>query len=345
MKEVRSPKKLGRQNTEFRIKKILYIILLFLFFGLIFSPDIPASTAKRPKHFQIGEEILSHIIEAGNTDFLSPKSLRGKTVLMVFAAAEQEFSQKALQDIQNIVDRLKLKKFTAIGIVSSSKGHQEVQRLIEKHRLKYQVLYDEGDIATQLKILVYPTTLIIDRKGRLAYYYSLYTSNYHDVILAHLKRIIDDKAQSYINEQMAKRKQKEGVKKAREEIERGNVKSAVTALTNLLRKGHDSYNIHLLLGYSFIRLHDPGKALAHFKKAKDIQPGSTSVDLGMGIAYSRAGQKKNAVSILTKIAKNDPDSVFAYRELSRIFEEKNEVDKAIYYIKKELEGLTLQAKD
>jgi Tfp pilus assembly protein PilF len=65
----------------------------------------------------------------------------------------------------------------------------------------------------------------------------------------------------------------------------------------------------------------------------------------MGIAYSRAGQKKNAVSILTKIVKNDPDSVFAYRELSRIFEEKNEVDKAIYYIKKELESLNLQGKD
>jgi tetratricopeptide (TPR) repeat protein len=300
---------------------------------------------KQSNRFQIGDEILPHIIEMGSSESSILKSLKGKTIVMVFATTSQEFSQKALQDVQTMIDRLPLKGFKAIGIVSSSKGSQEVQNLIEKSRLNYPVIFDEEDLIAQLRILVYPTTLIIDRNGRLAYYYALYASNYYDQLSAQLKRIIEDKEGSYLNEEMVKKQQKEEIKKAREEIARGNVEDAVTTLTNLLQKGHDSYELHLLLGYSLIKVQQPEKALSHFKKAKEMQHDSTIADLGLGIAYSRSGEIANAFSLLNKTVKNDPDSLLAYRELSHIFEEKGELDKAIYYIKKELDCLIHRIKD
>ncbi len=107
-------------------------------------------------------------------------------------------------------------------------------------------------------------------------------------------------------------------------------------LNKLVRTGADTYPIHLLLGYASIKLNEPQKALAHFKKASEIQPNSIRADLGMGIAYSRAGKTEEALTILTKIVPNGPDSFFAYRELSHIFEKQNRMDKALYYIKKEL---------
>lgn len=327
------------------MKAVLFFTILFTF-CFIFSPHPFASSVKHSKRFQIGEEILSHIIEAAGTESSYLKFLKGKTILMVFASAEQEFSKKALQNVQNIVDRLNLKDVKAIGIVSSSKGDQEVQSLVEKYHLKYQVIYDEGDsVSTQLRILVYPTTLIINSQGRLAYYYALYASDYHNLVSAQLKRIVEDKEESYFNEEKAKKQQKEGIKKAIEEIESEKVKNAITTLTNLLEKGYDSFELHLLLGYSLIYLNQPERALVHFKKAKEIQPNTTQVALGMGIAYSRTGKIKNALPLLTKTITNDPDSFLAYRELSHIFEEKGEVAKAIYYIKKELDCLTHLIKD
>lgn len=326
--------------------KAVFFFTLFSTFCLIFPSNSFAASSKQSKHFQIGEEILSHIIEVGGIELLDPNSLKRKPLLIVFASAEQEFSKKALQAVQKIVDESQLKNFKAVGIVSSSKGYQAVQNLIEKYYLKYPVLYDEGDtISTQVRILVYPTTLIITSKGKLAYHYSLYASNYYNMISAQLKRIIEDKEESYFNEEKLKRQQKEGIKQAREEIESENVKDAVTTLTNLLEKGYDSFELHLLLGYSLIYLNQPERALVHFKKAKEIQPNATQVVLGMGLAYSRTGEIKNALSLLKKTVTNDPDSFLAYRELSHIFEEKGELDKAIYYIKKELDCLIHQIKD
>lgn len=322
-----------------------------LFFSIFatycsFTPlDLSASTAKRTEQFQVGKEILSHIIKMGGSDFLNPEHLKGKTIIMVFAAAEQEFSQKALQDVQSIIDKLKIKNVKALGIVSSSQGNPQVQKLIEQYNLNYEVLYDKADIAAQLKIIVYPTTLIIDKKGRLVYYYSLYTAGYKETISSQLTKFSKDQAKGYIIAEAKKRELKKEIRKAQKQIKNGDVESAMTTLTKLLQGGHDAYNIHLLVGYSYLGLQNPKKALSHFKKAKDKQPGSAQVDLAMGIAYSRAGEMKRAVPILTEIGNNDNGSILAFRELSSIFEKKHQLDKALYYIKKELDGLSRQIKD
>ncbi len=326
--------------------KTLFLFTTIITFSLIPVTDSFFARVKRSKSFKIGEEILSHIIEAADTELINQKLLKGKTILMVFASAEQEFSKNALQDVQKMADKLNLKNFKAIGVVSSAKGYQEVQRLIKDYHLNYQVLYDDGGIiSTQLRILVYPTTIIINSKGSLAYHYSLYASNYHNQLSDQLQEITRDKGENHFKEEILKRQQKEGIKKAREEIEQGKVKAAVTILTDLLQKGNNSYELHLLLGYSFINLKQPESALIHFKNAKEIQPDSTSVDLGMGIAYSRAGKVQSAATLLKKTINADPDSILAYRELSHIFEKKGNVDKALYYIKKELESLTHRIKE
>lgn len=324
---------------------VFFFTIVSTFCFILTQPSLAAS-AKKSNHFQIGDEIISHIIEMGGIELLDPNSLKRNLLLIVFASPEQEFSKKALQAVQKIIDESPLKDFKAVGIVSSSKGHQAVQKLIEKYHLNYPVLYDEGDdIATQVRILVYPTTLIINNKGELVYYYSLYASNYYNLISTQLKRIIEDKEKNHADRGMVEKQQEEGIKKAREKIESGNVKEAVNVLTTLLEKGYDSFDLRLLLGYSLINLNQPEKALVHFKKAKATQPNSTRVKVGMGIAYARSGSTGNALSLLTKIDKNDPHAFLAHRELSHMYEERGEVDKAIYYIKKELDCLTHRIKE
>jgi tetratricopeptide (TPR) repeat protein len=332
-------------HTNKTFSKTIFFFTSLLIITLILSQELLSATAKHSNHLQPGDEILTHITKADGRTPMLPESFKGKTILMVFAAAEQKFSQKALKDVQAIVEEAKITAFEAIGIVSASQGPQEVQQLIEVQQLNYPLIYDKQDIAAQLRILVYPTTIIIDRQGRLAYHYALYSPDYQEVISSQLKKIIEDKTGSYINGVIAKRQHNEEIQKARKAIEKDDIKSAIAILSSLPQKGSESYNIHLLLGYSYISLSKPEKAVSHFKKAKDIEPESTSAELGMGIAYSRAGEKNKAIPLLKKIADNDPDSSFAYRELSLIFEQQNDLDKAIYYIKNEIESLTRQFKD
>ena len=80
---------------------------------------------------QIGEKILSYIIEKDRSNSLSSDELEGKTILLVFATIDQQFSTSVLRDVQNIVSNRAVKDFKAIGIVSSHKGYEGVEQLID----------------------------------------------------------------------------------------------------------------------------------------------------------------------------------------------------------------------
>ena len=100
------------------------------------------------------------------------------------------------------------------------------------------MLHDAGDIiSTQLGIIVYPTTFIINSNGRLAYYYPLYASDYSAEISSYLEKIINDTEEQYLNEVVAKRKEHEAIKKAREKIARGEGYRSNNNLEHLTRRG------------------------------------------------------------------------------------------------------------
>ncbi len=314
--------------------------------SVILSSTAFATTAMKSKHMQIGEKILSYIIEKDRSNSLSSDKLEGKTILLVFATIDQQFSGSVLRDVQNIVSNRAVKDFKAIGIVSSHKGYEGVKQLIDRYHLKYQMLHDVGDIiSTQLGIIVYPTTLIINSNGRLAYYYPLYASDYAAQVSSYLEKIINDTEEQYLNEVVAQQKEYEAIKKAREKIARGEVTEAITILNTLIEEGSTSFDLHLLLGYSLLNIQQPKKALVHFNKAQELNADSAMVGLGMGLAFSRTGQREKALVLLTEVIKKEPVAHIAYRELAHIYEEKGEVDKAIYYIIKELGSLTAQIED
>lgn len=314
--------------------------------SVILSSTAFATTAMKSKHMQIGEKILSYIIEKDRSNSLSSDKLEGKTILLVFATIDQQFSGSVLRDVQNIVSNRAVKDFKAIGIVSSHKGYEGVEQLIDRYHLKYQMLHDVGDIiSTQLGIIVYPTTLIINSNGRLAYYYPLYASDYAAQVSSYLEKIINDTEEQYLNEVVAQQKEYEAIKKAREKIARGEVTEAITILNTLIEEGSTSFDLHLLLGYSLLNIQQPKKALVHFNKAQELNADSAMVGLGMGLAFSRTGQREKALVLLTEVIKKEPVAHIAYRELAHIYEEKGEVDKAIYYIIKELGSLTAQIED
>lgn len=316
------------------------------FFSAFSTLGVGASALKKFKDLQIGEEILSNILERDRSRRLTADVLSGKTVLMLFATGEQQFSLNALQDINKVAESRLTKDLVTIAIISSRRGADEVQSLRKQYNVHYQIFHDEGDLlTTQLGIIVYPTTLIINKKGLLAYYYPLYGPDFLTEVSSHLDRIIADTDDRYLKEEIAKRKQIDGIKKAREEIEAGKVSEAVAILDSLLSEGPASFDLHVLLGFSLISMQSPQKALVHFKKAKELNSDSTIVDLGMGVAFSRSGKRDKAIEQLSEIINRDPTSYIAYRELARIHEETGEVDKAIYYITKELDSLTKHTND
>ena len=157
------------------------------------------------------------------------------------------------------------------------------------------MLHDAGDIiSTQLGIIVYPTTLIINSNGRLAYYYPLYASDYAAQISSYLEKIINDTEEQYLNEVVAKQKEHEAIKKAREKIARGEVTEAITILNTLLEEGSTSFDLHLLLGYSLLNIQQPKEALAHFNKAQELNADSAMVGLGMGFSlFSYRPERKS----------------------------------------------------
>lgn len=95
---------------------------------------------------------------------LQLSSLHGKVVLIDFFASWCGPCMDALPHVEELYDTLGSKGLMVLGV--SDEGPDTVREVVEKHKLRYHVVSDEGeDISSRYGVYALPTMVIIDRQG------------------------------------------------------------------------------------------------------------------------------------------------------------------------------------
>jgi tetratricopeptide (TPR) repeat protein len=81
----------------------------------------------------------------------------------------------------------------------------------------------------------------------------------------------------------------------------GNLSQAVTEFQAVVKSQPDWPGGHMMLGRTYLRMKKSQEAVTHLKKAYDLSPADTSVQLFLGEAYVAAGRYSDAVAFLSKI--------------------------------------------
>jgi thiol-disulfide isomerase/thioredoxin len=75
-----------------------------------------------------------------------------------------------IPELQALHDKYAARKFEVIGVSVDESGVEPVQQFVKEHKMKYPVALDPaGNLANMLQTSVLPTTVLLDREGKIVW--------------------------------------------------------------------------------------------------------------------------------------------------------------------------------
>jgi len=268
-----------------------------------------------------------------------------KVLVVAFLSADKKRSQRAAGDLENIVTNLgdESAKVDLVVIADDAKIQQYFQRpatsadgfhILLDSELKYWGLF--GVIAT-------PTVIISDANDNISWIKAGYPYDFAPAVQSHLQQILGiapkiapEKAshvQIVTNDTPSARAQRH-LQMARLLKQKGRLKSAVREV----RKSHqvDPNSVEVALEFGEL-LCQTGKAKEAIEMLSRLKPDNNveraQVTLALGLANRQIGKLDEALKYLLESTTLNPTSGRAFFELGRVYQAKEQDDKALsaYY--------------
>ncbi|UCF87634.1 MAG: TlpA family protein disulfide reductase, partial [Nitrospiraceae bacterium] len=142
-----------------KIKLILSVLLLILLGSLQSSDAVEIET---------GDEVPDFTLSAVGGGLMKLSDYREKLVVLIYWRTEQERSLVTIEEVKAIQERYGEKGLEVISIVAGTEDMEAVKKVTKERAVGFPILKDTGrNIYGTYGIRVYPTTLIIDREGKL----------------------------------------------------------------------------------------------------------------------------------------------------------------------------------
>lgn len=98
------------------------------------------------------------------------ESKRGKVVLLNLWATWCGPCRFEIPELQILHDRYASKNFEVIGVSVDESGPEAVREFVTEHKMRYPVVLDaEGKLASVFQTSVLPTSVVIDRNGKIVW--------------------------------------------------------------------------------------------------------------------------------------------------------------------------------
>lgn len=320
---------------------MILIILISLF--LLFSPVTYAIG------IPLGGIAPDFTLKALDGKTVSLNEYKGNIRVLIYWETGQDRSLLALKDGKDIFKRYKMKGVQVIGVIAEAEKLQEVNKIIKDYEIDFPVLLDpERQVYGDYGIRVYPSTVVIDRDGKLAYDIPGHSLTYKITLEADLQFMLGEINQEKLKETISPYKETKD-ESALEAERRYNLAlrftetrlfdQAIEAVKKSIAAKPDIAKSRILLGFLFLETEDADKAFEEFNRALELEPLSHDAKTGLGGALILKGEVDRAIEILTDAAVANPYSQMTYYELGRAYELKGEKDKAIEMYKKALDKI------
>ncbi len=280
---------------------------------------------------------------------VSLNTYKGKIVVLVYWRPDQDRSVLSLQDNKDIFKTYKGKGVQVISLVSDSENRDEVQKIVKDNEIEFPVLVDtDRKLYGDYGIRVYPTTIIINKEGKVAYDISGHALSYKITLEGTLKFILGEIDEAKLKDMLFPHREEQD-KSLLEAERRYNLalkfteerlfdqaietsKKSIEAKPNIAKS-------HVLLGFLLLETKESDKAIDEFNKALEIDPASHDAKTGLGGALILKGDIDKALEVLSVALEANPYPQMTYYELGRAYEMKGEKDKALELYRKAIEKI------
>ena len=314
--------------------KFIFIILMLL------------TSAAHGISLEFGTQAPDFELTSVTGDSITLSQYRDSFVVLIYWRPDQKRSITALKDLQILLEKYGNKGVKVIAITAES-AEEEIKQLIEDLKIEFPVLVDtDRDVYGGYGIRVYPTTLILDRKGILVDVLSGYALSYKIKIDGTLQYRLGEIDKQELREIVMPTKQEKdeaAVHAARQYnlalslTKSRNVDHAIVMAQRSLENKPDFIQSHVLLGFLYLENNEIDLAIDRFRTALNIDPKSKDAKTGLGSALLQKGEIESAMNILSAALSSNPYPERTYYELGKAYSKRGNSDMAIDMFKKALE--------
>lgn len=332
---------MGRNSTGKRITPIIFIALFTVF--LLCMPHSAVLAVNIPT----GEDAPEFILTATNDEIISLSDYKEKIVVLIYLRPDQERSHLALKDGKYVSEAFNDKDIQVLGLFAEPDTIEEIRKIVEDYKVNFPILVDAyRDVYSDYGIRVYPSTIIIDKYGKVAYSIPGHALTYKLTLEANLRYLLGEIDEEQLKEMVSPAKEKtdeSGLKAERtynlalKFAEAGLFDNAMEAVMKSIEAGPDMAKSYMLRGSLLLKLKEADQAIESFEKALELDPLSHHAKTGLGSALFLKGDIDKAIEILEEAAVANPYPAVTYYELGKAYERKGEKDTSIKMYRKALE--------
>ena len=273
---------------------------------------------------------------------------RAKVLLLVFVRSDQEPSKKALESVERLCTSLGKEGFEAFAIVPLGKDEQLEKEAFGKGRA-FSTLIDRGrEVSGSLRVIVTPTTFVLDEKRTVVVEYPGYDPSYERVIEGwsrfafgmisrkELDRILTPPTQEQSPEVL---KASRHIQLAKALVEHGQEELALAEVVKATEVAPEYVPGHIEAGLLYLTMEKYEEALARFEKALKLEPENHEALLGMGMTLSAKGKLDEAEQTLLEAIRLNPRPERAHYELGKVYEKKGDKERALFHYKEALKKI------
>ncbi|GBE06265.1 MAG TPA: redoxin domain-containing protein [Nitrospirae bacterium] len=319
-------------------------IILFSLFVLL-NPYAHADAVSIP----MGGSAPDFSLESIEGKTVSIDDFRGKVTVLIYWRPDQKRSVLALKDGMELYRSYREKGVEVVTLVADTEKKEDVLKSVKKAGVEFPVLMDtDRKVYGDYGIRVYPSTVIIDKEGKLSYDIPGHAVTYRSAVEGYVRRLLGEINDEELNGILNPHKEKKD-KSALEAERRYNLAlkftesglndQAIDALNKSIEAKSDIAKSYILLGFLLLEDKEADAALDAFNKAIKLEPGSHDAKTGIGGALILKGDLDGAIEILNDAAKANPYPQKTYYELGMAYELKGEKDSAIKMYKKALDKI------
>lgn len=326
-------------------------ILLTLVSILLAGAVTFRSGADNFRNVNRGEPFPAFKLPAIDGSTVDSESLKGSVVVLLCLSAEQRRSELAAMDSDAVVhdlaadpavgDHVRLVHVTADAI---QKAYFEKFRQDRGIRAPLALDADRG-LYAKLGLIVFPTTAIIGKDGRLANVISLHDTRYKHVLDAEVRHALglinDEELAKRMNEQPSSDTSPKSVASAHRALarslrEKGRFDAAKDELGKALAQDPDNPEILLDIADLALATKDYDGADANVQKVLAVQADNRRAKQLKGIVLFHRGKLDEATVELEAALNLNPNPELVHYYLGRIYEQKGDAAKALEHYREAL---------
>lgn len=274
------------------------------------------------------------------------ESLKGSVAVLVFLSAEQRRSELASVDSALVVQELKSPDVKLVQVTADLVQKPYFERFRKERGITVPLAFDaDRDFYGKLGLIVFPTTIILNKEGKLVDVISLHTGEYKLTLDAYIRHALGMLTDDQLKKKLTARPSDEGSPKslasahralARSFRDKGQIDAAKAELIKAKEQDPENREVLLDLADLSILTADFDGADALVKQVLDAQPDHRRAKQLKGVSLYKRGNLDAAEAALKDALDLNPAPEQVHYYLGRICEQKGQQQQAMEHYREAL---------